>query len=140
MVYRIVVAVGVILRRSSALTIVLARSKNLSRDVHRTFIQLIAPFMPHLGEELWAIADYQESVFASPWPEFDPKLYQAEMITIGVTVNGKRRGEVTMPSGADEAAVIAAGKAVPAVQRQLDGKEIVREIVVPDRVLNFVVR
>lgn len=118
----------------------LSGSESLSRDVHRTFIQLIAPFMPHLGEELWAIADYQESVFASPWPEFDPELCQAEMITIGVTVNGKRRGEVMMPSGADEAAVIAAGKALPAVQRQLDGKEIVREIVVPDRVVNFVVR
>ncbi|MFC1543365.1 leucine--tRNA ligase [Candidatus Neomarinimicrobiota bacterium] len=105
-----------------------------------TFIQLVAPFMPHLAEELWELAGHQGSVFAATWPEHEPELCQAETVTLGITVNGKRRGEITVDVEAGESAVLEEARKVEGVQRHLAGKEVVREIVVPGRVVNFVVR
>jgi leucyl-tRNA synthetase len=113
---------------------------SIHNEMRDRFIQLVAPFMPHLAEELWELSGHFESVFSSTWPEYDPELCQAETVTLGVTVNGKRRGEVTVDRDADEATVLAASRNVAGVQRHLAGKELVREIVVPGRVVNFVVR
>ncbi|UCH09239.1 MAG: leucine--tRNA ligase, partial [Fidelibacterota bacterium] len=109
-------------------------------ELRDKFIQIVAPFMPHLAEELWERSGHSESIFASTWPEFDLALCKTELVTLGVTVNGKRRGEVTVEQEAEEAEVLAASKAVESVHRHLAGKEILREIVVPGRVVNFVVR
>ncbi|UCH63160.1 MAG: leucine--tRNA ligase [Fidelibacterota bacterium] len=118
----------------------LSGSECIDRQLRDCFIQLVAPFMPHLAEELWELSGHGESVFSSKWPEYAPELCQAETITLGVTVNGKRRGEVTVDKNADEDTVLAASRNVESVQRHLAGKEIVREIVVPGRVVNFVVQ
>ncbi|MCH7521089.1 MAG: class I tRNA ligase family protein, partial [Candidatus Marinimicrobia bacterium] len=118
----------------------LAGRKSLSRTFQATFIQLIAPFMPHLAEELWERASQDGSVFASTWPGYDPEMCKTEMITIGVTVNGKRRGEVTVPRGADDATVLAASGSQASVARHLEGKEIIKKIVVPGKIVNYVVR
>ncbi|MEE9466130.1 MAG: leucine--tRNA ligase [Candidatus Neomarinimicrobiota bacterium] len=118
----------------------LAGRESLSDQVRKTFIQLLAPIMPHLAEELWELAGQTESVFNSTWPTYDPALCQEDMLTLGITVNGKRRGEVSVNSDAEEADILAAAKDNSAVRRHLEGKEIIREIVVPGRIVNFVVR
>ncbi len=118
----------------------LAGRETLSGEIRAVFIQLLAPFMPHLAEELFERAGNQKSVFTSDWPGYDPELCREETITLGITVNGKRRGEVAVPRAAEEAAVLAAAREVSGVKRHLSGREIVREIVVPGRVVNFVVR
>jgi leucyl-tRNA synthetase len=109
-------------------------------EVRDKFVQLVAPFMPHLAEELWERSGHRESIFASTWPEFDPALCQTDTVTLGITVNGKRRGEVNVDQDAGEADILSASKAVESVKRHLAGKEIVREIVIPGRIVNFVVR
>jgi leucyl-tRNA synthetase len=109
-------------------------------ELRDRFIQLVAPFMPHLAEELWEMSGHSGSVFASSWPEYDPQLCKMDTVTLGITINGKRRGEVTVDRDADQATVLAVARDVEGVQRHLAGKEIIREIVVPGRVVNFVVR
>jgi leucyl-tRNA synthetase len=112
----------------------------ISAKLRDSFIQLLAPFMPHMAEELWELAGHGESVFLSGWPRFDEALIVANEVTLGITVNGKRRGEVTVPADSDEAAILVASGSVPAVKKHLAGKEIIKEIVIPGRLVNYVVR
>ncbi len=128
------------LSRLMELANALSGHDTIDYEIRDRFIQLVAPFMPHLAEELWELAGHPESIFSSGWPQFDPELCIADTITLGITVNGKRRGEVTISADADDASVLAASRQVEGVQRHLEGKEIVREIVIPGRVVNFVVR
>jgi leucyl-tRNA synthetase len=126
--------------RLMELTNALFNVESLAVGYLNVYIRLIAPFMPHLAEELWELAGNNASVFLSDWPEYDPELSEAQTIIIGITVNGKRRGEVITEADADESTVLAAAKEVKAVARHLEGKELLREIFVPGRVVNFVVK
>jgi leucyl-tRNA synthetase len=80
------------------------------------------------------------SVHLERWPDADPTALEVDERTIAVQVSGKLRGEVTVPAEADDAAVVAAAKAVPNVARYLEGMAIVREVVVPGKLVNLVVR
>ncbi len=106
----------------------------------RTLARLIAPMMPHLAEEMHARLGGGEArlVAELPWPEADPALTAAETVTIAIQVMGKLRGTVALPPGRAEPEVIAAAAAEPNVARVLAGRRIVRQIYVPDRVVNFV--
>ena len=101
---------------------------------------LLAPIAPHVADELWERRGFVGSVHQQPWPEYDPAALEQDTITVAVQVSGKRRGEVTVPKDADKDAVLAAAKAEPNVLRHVEGKEIVREIVVPGRLVNIVVK
>jgi leucyl-tRNA synthetase len=95
--------------------------------------------MPHLAEEIAAKLGGTGLVAEQPWPEADPALLTAEIVTIAVQIMGKLRGTIDMPPGAPAAEVIAAAEAEPNVARQLVGRRIVKRIHVPDRIVNFVV-
>ena len=101
---------------------------------------LLAPIAPHIADELWERSGLTGSVHQQPWPEYDPAALEQDTITVAVQVSGKRRGEVTVPKDADKDAVLAAAKVEPNVARHVEGKEIVREIVVPGRLVNIVVK
>ncbi len=101
---------------------------------------LLAPIAPHIADELWERSGFTGSVHQQTWPDYDPAALEQDTITVAVQVSGKRRGEVTVPKDADKAAVLAAAKAEPNVGRHLEGKEVVREIVVPGRLVNIVVK
>ena len=101
---------------------------------------LLAPIAPHIADELWERRGFADSVHQQVWPEYDPAALEQDTITVAVQVSGKRRGEVTVPKDADKDAVLAAAKAEPNVLRHVEGKEIVREIVVPGRLVNIVVK
>lgn len=101
---------------------------------------LLAPIAPHLADELWERTGHTGSVHQQSWPDFDETALEQDTITIAVQVSGKRRGEVTVPKDADKDAVLAAAKAEPNVARHVEGKQIVREIVVPGRLVNIVVK
>jgi leucyl-tRNA synthetase len=117
----------------------IAKDAPLPREAGEAFLKLLAPFAPHLAEELWHRLGHAESVALAPWPEADPALLVDETVTLVVQVNGKRRSEVRVPKDADEASVRAAVLADEAVQRHLAGKEPRKVIVVPGRLVNLVV-
>ncbi len=103
-------------------------------------VRLLAPFAPHLAEEMNARLGREELVARRPWPVADPSLLVLEEITLPVQVNGKLRGQVTVPADADEAAILDRVRAEPSVARHLAGKEVVRVVHVPRRLVNLVVR
>jgi len=106
----------------------------------RTLVTLSHPLAPHLTEELNERLGGGVTLLRSGWPEFDPALAVEEAATIAVQVSGKVRGQVTLPRGSSQADVVAAAENVESIARWLIGKERVKTIYVPDRLLNVVVR
>ena len=102
------------------------------------FARLIAPFTPHLAEACWERISGEGMVVAAPWPSFDPALTEEAMRVLPVQVNGKRRGEVTAPAGADAATVEQIVLDDPEIGRRLEGLTIRKVIVVQDRIVNIV--
>ena len=103
-------------------------------------VPLIAPFAPHMAEELWQRLGHRESIFAGAnWPAFDPEKAVEQQVRIAVQVNGKVRGTVAAPAGADREGVAALARAEENVARHLEGMDVRRIIHVKDRLLNFVV-
>jgi leucyl-tRNA synthetase len=102
-------------------------------------VQLVAPIMPHLAEHLFAkLAPNAGLVASQPWPEPDPALLVVDEVTMAVQVNGKLRGTIIVPAGQSAEINIAAAK--EAVSTLLAGQTIVKQIHVPDRIVNFVVK
>jgi leucyl-tRNA synthetase len=99
---------------------------------------MVSPLAPHLGEECWSILGHKESLAYEPWVEYDEALCIDNEITMGVQINGKIRGEITIPADADQDTAVAAAKEVERVQSQLDGKEIRKIIFVQGRILNII--
>ncbi|MGF1561811.1 MAG: leucine--tRNA ligase [Geminicoccaceae bacterium] len=102
-------------------------------------VLMLGPMVPHLAEELWAVLDHGELLANAPWPKADPAWLTIDTVTLGVQVNGKRRGEVSVPADAEEDAVRAAALADIGVQRAMDGRDPRRVIVVPGKIVNIVV-
>ena len=111
----------------------------IDKETCETMIRLMAPFAPHIAEELWQAAGHNESVFDAKfgWPAYDEALTKDDEIEIGVQVNGKVRGTVKIPADADQAAAISAAKEM--LGDKLSGN-IVKEIYVPGRIINIVVK
>jgi leucyl-tRNA synthetase len=103
------------------------------------FLRLLAPFAPHLAEELWARIGRESPISLAPWPEADPALLAEETLRIVVQVNGKKRDDVVVPASADEAALRAAALASERVRALLAGREPRSVVVVPGRLVNVVV-
>jgi leucyl-tRNA synthetase len=104
----------------------------------RTALQLAAPMMPHLAEEGWAALGQEGLVADAPWPEADPALLVEDEVTIAVQHKGKLRDTLTAPKGASKETLEALALASEKVQRSLDGAEVRKVIVVPDRLVNIV--
>ena len=105
----------------------------------RLLTQMIAPFTPHLSEECWERLGQAGFVAVAPWPIADAALVAEDTVTLPIQVNGKRRGEISAAKGAPEAEVRAAALAAPEVLPFLEGKELRKVVVVPDRIVNIVV-
>jgi len=112
----------------------------VGREQLAAFVRVLAPFAPHLGEELWRALGGQGSVGAAPWPAHDEARLVLATVSLAVQVNGKVRGRVELPADADEATALATAKADPNVARYLEGKRLVREIVVAGRLVNLVAK
>jgi leucyl-tRNA synthetase len=113
--------------------------KSYPRSVVETFILLLAPFAPHICEELWSKLGHRETLAYHPWPAYDAELAREERIEYAVQINGRLRHKVRADSAGDNASIVDAIKADAAVSAALAGKTILREIVVPGRLVNFVV-
>ena len=101
--------------------------------------RLVAPMMPHLGEEIFARLGHGRLLAQQAWPVADAALVAAQTVTLAIQIMGKLRATIEMAPGTSAADAIAAAEAEPNVARQLEGKRIVKRIHVPDRIVNFVV-
>jgi leucyl-tRNA synthetase len=101
--------------------------------------QLIAPMMPHLAESMWQQLGREGLVVDAAWPKVDPSMLVASSVTVAVQVNGKLKGTVDLPRDVANDDARAAAVAVPAVAQALEGKELRKVIVVPNRIVNLVV-
>jgi len=118
----------------------IGRDEQRPKSILEPFVLLLSPLAPHIAEELWEVLGHNESLAYEPWPAWDPaKIVEAE-IEIPVQVNGKLRGKVKVPTEADEPAIRAAAQQEPAIAANLAGKQIVKVVVVPGRLVNFVVK
>ena len=109
------------------------------REAVGFLIQLLAPMMPHLAEACWEAFGYPGLVADAPWPEADESLLVVDRIVLPVQVNGKRRGEISLPPGASRELVEKEVLSLEAVARMLDGKPPRKLVIVPDRIVNVVV-
>jgi leucyl-tRNA synthetase len=115
-----------------------AKEAPLPREAAESFLKLLAPFAPHLAEELWQRIGHARSIANEPWPLADPKWLTSETITLAVQVNGKRRDEIEVQADASDDVVRAAALAAPNVVRHLEGRTPKKVIVVAGRLVNIV--
>ncbi len=110
------------------------------RGMMDVFARLLSPYAPHLAEELWAKIGNTPCVSLAKWPEYDERLVVSETVTVPVQFSGKVREKLELPAGLDGDALLAAVMADQAVKRRLEGKTIVKTIVVPGKLVNLVVK
>jgi leucyl-tRNA synthetase len=110
------------------------------REIQRTLVLLLAPFAPYLAHELWEVLGEKSNLLRAPWPQFDPALAKEEEIEIAVQVNGKLRTRLTVAADSSEEALRQLALADEKVRASLDGKQVVKAIVVPGKLVNIVVR
>ena len=131
-------AVAQIYTLSNAIGAAANADRAVMREALETMVLLISPMMPHLAETCWAHLGHTTLVTNARWPSALKKLLVSDTVTIAVQVNGKLRGEITIPQGSDEETAKQAALALDSVKRQLDGKPPRRIIVVPGRIVNVV--
>ncbi len=110
-----------------------------SRPAIEPLLVMLAPYAPHLAEELWAALGQAGSIFSARWPTFDERLAAAGDVEVVVQVNGKVRGRVTVRRGTSEAQVVELALKDESVRKFVDGQAIKKTIFVPDRLVNLVV-
>ena len=113
-------------------------AKPLPREAAETFVLLLSPFAPHLGEELWERLGHDKTLAYEPWPEYDEEYLKVDEVEILVQVLGKPKARVMMPSSADEETMQRLALEQDAVREALDGKTIRKVICVPNRLINIV--
>ena len=112
----------------------------ISKEQLQTFIKLLCPFAPHLCEEMWEATGGEGFLSLASWPTYEEAKTVDAQTEIGVQINGKLRGTVVIPTGADKEEVFAAAKADSRIASLVEGKTFIKEIYVPNRVVNFVVK
>ncbi len=110
------------------------------RSVLETFVLLLAPYAPHLAEEIRSRLGHAGTLAYEPWPAADPQYLVQDLVTVVVQVNGKVRDQLEVEADADKDTVIARAKAAPKIVPWLEGKTLVKEIYVPGKLVSLVVK
>ncbi|HXA79934.1 MAG TPA: class I tRNA ligase family protein, partial [Opitutaceae bacterium] len=117
----------------------LQKAPQVSRATMLAFLQLLAPFAPHIAEELWERLGEKPSIQQAPWPKFDAAKFASAEITLVVQVNGKHRAELSVPAGLPQSEAVRLASDHPRVTPFLADKTVRRVIYVPGKILNFVI-
>lgn len=112
----------------------------LMNDAIEKLILILNPFVPHITEELWNNLGHEDRVYQQSWPEFDPAALELETVEIIVQVNGKLKDKMAFEKNAEKSAIEEAALASERVQDAIAGKSVVKTIVVPNKLINFVVK
>ncbi len=116
------------------------KSSTMPRETIELFLQTLSPFAPHVAEELWHRLGKEGFVVQQPWPEYDESLLQESELVVVVMVNGKRRDEMHVPSGTKKNDLETNAKELKKIAPYLEGKTLQKTIVVPNKLVNFVVK
>jgi len=108
--------------------------------VQKSFVLLLAPFAPYLAHELWEQLGEKSNLLKAPWPKYDPALAKEDEIQIPVQVNGKLRGLIVVPADASQKMIEERALAEDRVRATMDGKQVVKIVFVPGKLVNIVVR
>ena len=114
--------------------------KGVNRAEYKTFLALLNPFAPHITEELWQQLGETGLLSVAPWPAYDEAKTVESTVEMAVQVNGKLKGTIKLAADADKQAAIDAALAEEKVQHAIEGKQIVKQIVVPGKIVNLVVK
>ena len=118
----------------------LAQQKCTSREVLQQVVVLLAPFAPHIAEELWHTLDNQTTVCDAPWPKYDEQYLKEDSQTLSISFNGKTRFTLDFPADASKDTIQETALASEQAQKYLEGKQVVKVIVVPGRIVNIVIK
>ncbi len=109
-------------------------------EQYGVFLKLLAPFAPHVTEELWASLNHKNSIHTTEWPMYDPVLAIDSQTTIVVQINGKMRGSFTVPIDISKEELENRARTLPESAKWLEGKSIMKIVVVPNKLVNFVIK
>jgi leucyl-tRNA synthetase len=112
----------------------------IPRRLAENFVLMLAPFAPHICEEIWQRLGHDQSLARYPWPKFDPAKLQETTMELPVQVNGKLRDKISVPADADEQTILKAAERAEKVRPWIEGKTIVKRLYVPRKLVNFVVK
>jgi leucyl-tRNA synthetase len=128
------------------LTNVMQRTRATLEGTHawawavQNLVTLMAPMTPHIAEEIWHLHGNHESVHLQEWPSYDEVMTLDEVVTVVVQVNGKVRDRLEVPRDEEQDSVTEMALASPKVQPYVEGREVVKVITVPEKLVNIVVR
>ena len=110
------------------------------RSIMSQFALLLSPLAPHLGEELWRLLGNEKTLAYEAWPEYDEALTVDASVEVPVQIMGKLRSKIVVARGTSKDELLTLAKADPKIAELLEGKTILKEIAVPDRMVNFVAK
>jgi leucyl-tRNA synthetase len=113
---------------------------SLTKDEMLTFVKLISPFAPHIAEEIWESLGGEGFCSLAKWPEYDESKTIDSTVEVALQINGKLKGTIMLPLNCPRDEAIAAAKADEKMKAAIEGKTIVKEIAVPNRIVNIVVK
>lgn len=138
--YQFNTAVSELMKLSNALTDAKCKDSPVYAEGIHTLVKLIAPFAPHIADELWSQLGQTGSIHQQGWPILDESALVADEITLVIQIMGKTRGTIEVPADSDKAALEKYARESYIAQKYLDGKEIIKVIVVPGKLVNFVAK
>jgi len=113
---------------------------SINKAEFKTFITLLNPFAPHITEELWQVVGFEGMLNETVWPEYDETKCVDSAVEIVVQINGKIRARINVPVDISSEDALSLAKAEEAVEKEIDGKSIIKEIYIPNKLVNIVVK
>jgi len=110
------------------------------RETLEMIIRLLGPIAPHFSEELWHKMGNKEIIYTQPWPKYDKKILEEEEKLIVVQVNGKLRGKLIVSASCDDEKIKEEALSLPKIQEKIEGKKIIKVIVVSGKLVNIVIK
>jgi leucyl-tRNA synthetase len=116
----------------------LEKEEKIEKEIFENFLKILAPFAPHICEEIWQILGHKKSIFLAPWPKWDEKLVKEEMITLIIQVNGKVRDKIEVESDISEERAKELAISSEKIKKWISDKKIKKVIFVPGKLINIV--
>ncbi|MDJ0799310.1 MAG: leucine--tRNA ligase [Calothrix sp. MO_167.B12] len=137
--YQFNTAISELMKLSNAITEARCKDSPVYAEGIRTLVMLLAPFAPHITDELWHLLGNTNSVHSETWLNYEPEALVADEITLVIQIMGKTRGAIQVPATTDKATLEKYARESEVAQRYIEGKEVKKTIVVPGKLVNFVI-